>query len=396
MPTPVPADTFRVGVNYWPAETAFDWLVRYDPGAVRRDLTRIAETGMDTVRIFVRWEDLQPAAMTIEPTGLAAILDVADAAEDADLQLIVTLFTGHMSGVNWIPTWATGGDDGDHRFRVVSDGAVQPGRRVLRNWYTDTGIIDAQAHLADRVASALAGHPAVWAWDLGNDNSNYTIPPDPDAANRWLERMSSVLRSRDPRMRITIGTHMEDLENDRLIGPAEAGRWCDFVCMHGYPVYADWSAGVTDEHLVPFLAELTSWLAADAPLLFAEFGQSTAPRGEPPTSLQVGEADAARYTAATLDALRECGSIGALVWCYADYIAPLHHHPPLDLAVHQRTFGLWREDGTPKPAIEEIGLRTGRPCLKPATTRTWLDVTVEEFLSNRRYHLTRLYQRYVT
>ena len=173
----------------------------------------------------------------------------------------MTLFTGHMSGVNWIPAWATGGDDGDERFRVVSGGAVQPRRRVLRNWYADAAITDAQALLADRVASALSGHPAVWAWDLGNENSNCTIPPDPNAAERWLERMTSVLRAHDPRVRITIGTHMEDLEDERLIGPAQAARWCDFVCMHGYPAYADWSTGPTDQHLVPFLAEVTGWLA---------------------------------------------------------------------------------------------------------------------------------------
>jgi len=55
---------------------------------------------------------------------------------------------------------------------------------VLRNWYADAEIIDAQAHLADRVASALSGHPAVWAWDLGNENSNCTTPPDPSDAER--------------------------------------------------------------------------------------------------------------------------------------------------------------------------------------------------------------------
>jgi len=107
--------------------------------------------------------------------------------------------------------------------------------------------------LAATVSGALSGHPAVWAWDLGNENSNCTIPPDPAAAERWMERMTSALRAGDPGRLITIGTHMEDLENDRMIGPAEAARWCDVISMHGYPIYADWSAGPTDEHLVPFL-----------------------------------------------------------------------------------------------------------------------------------------------
>jgi endo-1,4-beta-mannosidase len=391
---PATPERFRLGVNYWPSQTAMDWLARYDAGVVRRDFTRIAAAGMDTIRIFLRWEDLQPSQASIDPTALAAIIDTADAASEAAVELIVTLFTGHMSGVNWIPAWATGGEEGDDRFRVVSGGAVQPRRRVLRSWYADAEISDAQAFLADRVGSALRGHPAVWAWDLGNENSNCTIPPDQNAAERWLERMTSVLRAHDPRVRITIGTHMEDLENERMIGPSRAARWCDIVCMHGYPAYADWSTGPTDQHLVPFLAEITSWLAADTPVLFAEFGQSTVPLDQPPTTLQVREAQAANYIGATLDALRDSGTIGALIWCYADYAAHIHGQPPLDHAAHERTFGLWRADETPKPAVAEIGARRGRPCSTSTGTRPWLDITVDEFTSNRRHHLPRLYQRF--
>jgi endo-1,4-beta-mannosidase len=388
------AETFRLGVNYWPSETAMHWLPRYDAAVVRRDFDRIAAVGMDTVRIFLRWEDVQPTPGSIDAAALAAVVDAADAASEAGIELIVTLFTGHMSGVNWMPTWAIGGTEGDERFRVVSGGEVQPRRRVLRNWYADDRISDAQVFLADRVASALRGHPAVWAWDLGNESSNCTIPPDSNAAERWLERVTSVLRAHDPRVQVTIGTHMEDLENERFIGPAEAARWCDFVCMHGYPAYADWSTGPIDQQLVPFLAEITSWLAADRPVLFAELGQSTVPPGQSSGTLQVREVDAARYTAATLDALRDGGSIGALIWCYADYAADIHGRPPLDLAVHERTFGLWRSDGTPKPAVAEIDARRGRPCGTSTGARPWLDITVDEFTSNRRHQLTRLYRRY--
>jgi len=256
------AEPFRLGVNYWPAESAMGWLQSYDAVAVRRDFRRIASAGLDTIRIFLRWEDLQPMPAVIDPVALAEVVDAATA---AGVQLIVTLLTGHMSGVNWIPAWATGGADGDPRFRVVSGGAVQPARRVLRNWYSDPEILDAQVRLAAAVSRALAGHPAVWAWDLGNENSNCTIPPDPATAERWMDRMTSALRAGDPGWLITVGTHMEDLESDRMIGPEHAARWCDVISMHGYPIYADWSTGPTDEHLVPFLAEITGWLAGGHP-----------------------------------------------------------------------------------------------------------------------------------
>ena len=391
---PARAEAFRLGVNYWPSESAMGWLQHYDPDVVRRDMGRIAAAGMDTVRLFLRWEDLQPTSHDVDPATLNHVVDAADAAADAGIDLVVTLFTGHMSGVNWIPPWALGGGDGDDRFRVVSASRVQPGRRVLRNWYTDPDLIVAQTHLAERVSQVLAGHPAVWAWDLGNENSNCTIPPDAAVAHRWLETMTSTLRASDPDVLITVGTHMEDLEYDRVIGPAEAARWCDFVCMHGYPAYAPWASGPSDEQLVPFLAAITAWLADDAPVLFAEFGQSTAPRGQMPVGHQVEETTAAGFTGWTLDALRDGGAIGALLWCYGDYDAKLFGDAPLDEATHERTFGLWRADGTPKPVVATITGRRGQLQLPPNGHRSWLDVTPGEFAGDRPRQLVRLYQRY--
>ena len=387
------AERFRLGVNYWPPETAMRWLTHYDGAAVRRDLGRIAVSGMDTVRIFLRWDDLQPTATAIDGRALAAVVDTADAAHDAGVELVVTLFTGHMSGVNWIPRWATGGDDGDVRFRVVSGTDIRE-PMVLRNWYSDPEIVDAQASLAGAVGTALAGHPALWAWDLGNESSNCTIPPDEGTARAWLERMTSVLRTHDPGRAITIGTHMEDLEHDRVIGPALAAEWCDFVCMHGYPIYADFATGPTDPHVVPFLAELTTWLAGGAPLLFEELGHPTARPGQLPVGMQVGEDEAAVYVARTLDALRDSGAMGALLWCYSDYDPSLDAAPPLDVAVHERTFGLWRTDGTPKPAVAEVSTRSGRTRLPSPSVHPWLDITPDEFAADRARQLPRLAARY--
>jgi hypothetical protein len=50
---------------------------------------------------------------------------------------------------------------------------------------------------------------------------------------------------------------MEDLEEDRQLGPSEASDVCDLVCMHGYPIYARWADGPTDDLLLPFLARIT-------------------------------------------------------------------------------------------------------------------------------------------
>ena len=373
-------------MNYWPAAEAMEWLRAYDPGATRRDFARAGAAGFDTVRVFLRWEDAQPEGSAVDPTTIGRLIDAADAALDAGVRLLVTLFVGHMSGANWAPAWAVGGTGGDRRFRIVSGGRALPAERGLRNWYADPAVVGAQERLATAAAGALSGHPGVWGWDLGNENSNCTVPPDRAAGEAWLERMSGALRRADPARPVTIGLHMEDLESDRLIGPAEAARWCDVVSMHGYPIYADWAAGPTDHELVPYLAEVTRWLAGGAPVLFEELGL--------PTGGALSEADAAEYTGRALDGLRASGCTGAFLWCFSDYAAELASTPPFDAAPHELSFGLWRADGTPKAAVAEVTARAGAACVAPRSPDAWLDIDAATFDEDRRFHLARMYGRY--
>ena len=323
------------------------WWSKFDLAEVATDFARIAACGLDSVRVFLTWEDFQPAPNQVDRSMLNRLVAVADLAAELELALIPTLFTGHMSGVNWIPAWALGGPDGDPRFRIVSGGRVA--QTGLRNWYTDTAVGTAQALLAAQAAAALAGHDAVWAWDLGNENSNCAIPPTRASARAWLARISSAIRGADDKALVTLGLHMEDLEDDRQLGPLEASGVCDLLSMHGYPIYAGWADGPTDDELLPFLARITRWLGEGRDVLFSEFGLPTYPHDGKPeqgTSGQVRsplveEDAAAAYTSRALEALRRAGCLGAMLWCYSDYDPALWESPPLDLAPHERTFGLW-------------------------------------------------------
>jgi endo-1,4-beta-mannosidase len=115
----------------------------------------------------------------------------------------LTVFTGHMSGVNWIPPWALTPGQEVARFRVVSGGQVV--RATLKNWYSDATIRQAQTLLAREVAAALCHHPALWAYDLGNENSNCVVPPSRTAALAWLEAMADAIRAVDTTHPITLG-----------------------------------------------------------------------------------------------------------------------------------------------------------------------------------------------
>jgi endo-1,4-beta-mannosidase len=231
-------------------------------------------------------------------------------------------------------------------------------------------------------------------WDVGNENSNCTIPPDAGTAEAWLDRITGAIRDSDPGRPITAGIHMEDLEDDRRIGPAEIARHCDVVSMHGYPAYTAWADGPDDDRLLPFLAHLTRWMAGGADVLFEEFGLPTGARAGNGPSTLTAESAAAAYTGRALDRLRRAGCTGALLWCFADYAPALHLRPPFDEAPHERSFGLWRSDGSPKPAVSEVTARAGRSRMAPPPVSGWLDISIEEFMADRRRHLARLYQRY--
>jgi len=376
------------------------WWTDFDPVEVGADFERIAAAGFDSVRLFLTWEDFQPAPNTVDTGMLDRLVAVADLAERDGLAIMPTLFTGHMSGVNWIPEWALGGSDGDDRFRVVSGG--RPVESGLRNWYTDPEVGAAQALLAGAAAGALAGHGAVWAWDLGNENSNCVQPPSRIEGRDWLQRTTAAIRSADPGVLITTGLHMEDLEEDRMLGPAEAGEVCDFLTMHGYPIYAGWAAGPTDEHLLPFLAHMTRWLGGGSDVLFSEFGLPTYRRADPggeqaqneTSSMLVEEQTAAAYTKRALGTLRGAGCTGAMLWCYTDYAPAIWTRPPLDVATHERSFGLWRADGSPKPSVEVVGDFSGLDRVGGSDGFDWIDIEADEFWADSAAHLARLYGRY--
>lgn len=395
-------EPFRLGINYWPARTAMRWWTMFDEGETADDFARISAAGSDSVRVFLLWEAFQPEPDRVDPQMLERLVTVARLAQQAGLGVMPTLFTGHMSGVGWIPDWALGGLERDARFRVVSGGhIVEDG---LRNWYLDDEIVRAQALLAGRAAEALAGHEALWAWDLGNENSNCVVPADRKLARRWLSRMSSAIRTADGAAKVTIGIHMEDLEEDRLLGPREAADACDFLTMHGYPIYARWARSATDEALVPFLAHVTRWLGGGADVLFSEFGLPTYREGGPSSrhaletsaSPLIGEDAAAEYVRRVLFGLHRAGTTGAMLWCYSDYDPRTFEHPPLDEAIHERSFGLWRADATPKPAVEVVRSFGGATRLSSPDRQPWIDIDPERYWQQPGVELPRLYGRYLT
>jgi endo-1,4-beta-mannosidase len=364
---------FLLGVNYWPRRSAMYAWQHFDLGEIREDAARIAELGLDVVRLFLTWEVFQPSADEMDAVALRHFETVMDAIAAAGLRAMPTLFCGHMSGVNWLPEWTLDPSVPHGRFRTISGGRTSP--YGIGDFYADPGLLAAQLLFARRAGECVREHPALYAWDLGNEFSNLREPAAPADAAHWSLRLTETLREVS-HADVSAGMHGEDLERDRHIRPSSIARPWEFATMHGYPVYSAFSRGRLDTNVVPFLAQLQASCSGKR-VLFTELGNPACPAGtvspydrvplpgEAPLRADALPKDAAPYAClneeemtayayGAIDRLHARGALGAFWWCWADYDPALADSPPFDAAPHELRFGVVRSDDSYKPVAHAL------------------------------------------
>ncbi len=359
----LPFDHFLLGVNYWPKRKAMYWWKNFSVDEVHQEFEQIKDLNLEVVRISLLWEDFQPERYRVDVKQMNNLERVLEIADDLKLRIVPTLFTGHMSGYNWLPHWVTEMGDNQSRFPIVTNDSVT--NRRIKSIFADPAILEAQLLLAGNLADAFAKHPALLFWDLGNETSNVDLPPSEELAAEWGNRLAEAIRSANPKALVSCGCHSEDIDKDRRIGPVTMAESNDFLCMHGYSIYASWAKSPLDSDVCPFLNIVTESLGGK-PVLFEEFGVCTAPPGRPSGYVDIAtragtlhqyfaaEDEAATYYEEVLEKLWAAGSLGAFAWCYADYDQSLWGAPPCDTHLHERSFGLVRADGSLKPMAEVI------------------------------------------
>lgn len=382
-------EEFQIGVNYWPARSAMRMWKEFDSGEVREDFARMAEFKLSPVRIFLLWEDFQPQPLRVNTKALDKLVKLCSHAADFGTAVWVTLFTGHMSGANWLPQWTLSGDAESSFFPIITGSMVVDAADTgIVNPYENPDLRLAQKVQIREVLSAVKDHPALWGWDLGNENSNVFRPAGPEQGRSWMKEMAGEIKSRDDLHPVTFGLHQQDLEEDRGIGPADVAECCDLVTMHAYPAYAGWAAHNLDALFLLFLANVTSWLAGWKQVWISEFGIST---GKDP--LSVTEEQAAQYAGESLDKMRRYGVPGALWWCYSDYVPGLCGSAPFDTLPHERSFGAFKTDGAPKEVASVLAGADRKPG-NLQITRDWIDIGPEEYRRDPGAQIRRLYGRF--
>lgn len=380
------------------------WWKAFDIKEAELDFGKLRSFHFNMLRIFLLWEDFQPQPDQISVLRLDQLKRLADLAELMGLQLMPTFFCGHMSGVNWLPEWMLEPAAKTQRFPVLAAGQLK--QASIRNFYSDENMLESQLLQAGKISASLAGHPAIYAYDLGNESSNCVIPPERSTGRDWLKLICGEIRRADPAALITLGMHAEDLEEDRHLWPQDAALFCDFLCMHAYPFYLSWVRDAHDAELVPFLGIITAWLGNKA-VLMQEFGApsqnanvKSVNNGASFACQLWSEEALAEFYQKTLPVLQETGFLGAMAWCFADYQRRLWRLPPLQVNLHERYFGLFRADGSAKKAAEvwrdfqpaQLANATGQG--RPEYP-AWLDdMHPDRFYDQARENLIGLFNRY--
>ena len=365
------------------------WWSDFDRTEVAADFARIAASGLDSVRLFLTWADFQPAD-EVDRRMLNRLVAVADLAAAADIALVPTLFTGHMSGVNWVPAWALGGTDRDDRFRVVSNGRVN--RSALRNWYRirasperrlcwrprqlelwpattpfDVGPQERELELRDttdpivgagvaatrssaiRAPTRMPGSPSACTWRTWR-----TTACSGHARRRGLRRARCTATRSMPAGRTARPTSSSC--RSWPISRAGCGRPRRVVRPEfGLPTYCEWRSGRRGGQ------------TAESRL--------SCPRSGPPRP----------YTERALAALQRAGCVGAMLWCYTDYDQAIWADPPLDSPSTSARSGSGGPTARP-PSVAVVEAFAGRSATRrsrripvdrsrargvPPSSRTW-------------------------
>lgn len=351
---------FTLGVNYWPRKKAMYWWKDFDRSEVASEFAEIAALRLQVVRIFLFWEDFQPAPDHVSDRALADLGTVLDVAREAGLQVMPTFFTGHMSGINWWPRWALSDEDDPTGMARIADGEYTT--RLGRDPYTDPLLLEAERTLVAAVCGRYGSHPAIYSWNFSNEPDLFFMPRRYSDGAAWNAALAREVRRHSARP-ISAGMHLPTLTSYNGFRPDLLAPNNDYLSMHGYSIY--YRPTERDDPLnsdvVP-LASLVTEALGGKPVLFEEFGYASSERGDISEHRLVrrgsrevqqyfaDDASGGRYYREVLGKLIACGAMGAFGWMFSDYAPSLWDKPPFDTHIHERFFGLTRANGQVKPS----------------------------------------------
>lgn len=206
-------DRHRFGVNYTPSQNWWfcwnDW--KRDP--IERDLDRIAALGADHLRVMLIWPFFQPNLTWVSPAHLERLDDLMTMAAARNLDVLVTVFTGQLSGWFFLP----------------------PFNKPDPAFYTDARIGAAQDLFVHELAQRMRAHSNFIGFDLGNElNTCWTA--ELASGDSWMTKMLARMNEAVPgSVNVNGVDHNPWFRPTTFSARALAGQ--RFPVMHCYPYW---------------------------------------------------------------------------------------------------------------------------------------------------------------
>ena len=356
-------DHFCLGVNYWPRHRGINMWKDWHPEEIDQEFGEMESLGINTVRMFLVWEDFQPVKewlggrqatviktsfahdehatldehpSMVDPVMIERFEQMLDLAQKHNLKLMPAFLTGWMSGVDMVPPFA-----------------------VRRNTYTDSHVLRYEVLYARHLAEHFKDHPAIIAWDLGNEQNNVDACPSMDAAWVWTNYLATTLKRYDPETPVTSGMH--GLGMSRYGSHTGHKPWqiqdvaesCDFTTPHPYPGFyrdcVDDPLSIRPSLLATFLSRLYSGIGGK-PAMCQEYGSL----GQTYMSDDV----AASFGRVTMHSCLVNEDLGAIWWRHTDFTC-VQDLPHDGSQMESDGLGMFDETGKAKPVTREYKKMAG-------------------------------------
>lgn len=340
--------SFELGVNYWASHAGTAMWRDWQPATILADLRKLSEYGLKLLRVFPLWSDFQPVQLltggggyAVEyrfgeapfpdtPAGQAGLDEgmlerfrqVADMADSLGMRLIVPLINGWMSGRLFLPAAFNN-----------------------RNPISDPLLIQWQVRFARCFVTFFKHHPAIVAWELGNECNVMGQNPTTEQAWIWQATLSNAIRAADPDRPVLSGMHSLRAEKGQPWNIRDQAELSDFLTVHPYPIFTPFMQLDPANSLRPILhaaAEARFYADIGGKPCFAEEMGTTGP-------YVLADSLAGNFARASLFSLWAHDCRAALWWCATD----LGHIPnaPYDWNAVEHELGLMDRERKPKPVL---------------------------------------------
>ena len=380
--------TFSLGIRYWPRRRrgATGMLGTWsdaDHGALRAELSHIAELGFDTVCFELRWAEAQPVAR-IDTAALRGLERALDEAHDQGLRAVVTTLAASFGGALHLPEWAVGyrlpGDllrarrfgppvpsagDGYPLILAADRYRAEP----VRDLYAEPEILAAQRSLLREVVGNLAAHPAATAWLLGSDVERVRRAATNRAAANWWADLVGYARDLGARTLLGI-IGAETLLRTNTLRPDQIVRQGAHVVVAAPPLPPLMPSRGSEVRMARLLHALAvALIRGEAvqphPVIVADLGIPTVAGaaqgvvesqifGRPLSLLLADEETQATLVEQALATFQREGAAALWLTRYADLAPEFWRLPPADRSWWARTSGIVTADGREKPAAAAV------------------------------------------